>query len=90
LAKERELAAHALVERFGAAAGEQVRVEAEGAEHGDRVLRGFGLLLADDADDGDEGDVDDAQVALADAVDGVVFFGGGWFGGAFLVLAGAR
>lgn len=52
--------------RLGAA-GEEVRHEAERAEDLHAVLRGLGLLLADDAEDGDERDVDEAKVPLAHA-----------------------
>lgn len=68
LAEQRQLLAHAVVQRHAAAACKQVWMQAKAAQDSDTVLRGFGLLLAHNADNRHEAHVHDAHVSRTDPV----------------------
>ena len=68
VAHERDLALVGLGDGTVAAQHERVRLDADGAQRGDRVLGGLGLLLADRAHERDERDVHEEHVAASELV----------------------
>ncbi len=68
VAEQGDLLADALGEQLLGAGHDDVGLDADLAQFGDRVLRRLGLELADDADHGHEGDVDVEHVGAADVV----------------------
>ena len=65
VAEHGDLLAQFLVERLFAAAGDDVRRDADFAQLGDGLLRGLGLEFAGGLDEGNVGDVDETGVADA-------------------------